>query len=193
MTASRLSRGAPFGLAAAFALSLTAAMAQTPPAGAPPMPGPQGDRAAFREHRREGMAAHHAQMIADYTTVLRLSPAQAQALQAAMIPPKHDGSGPPGGRIGDMASQTTLQHLDTMQARMGEREGRMREHLAAMRAFYTSLAPDQQKSFDALTRLTHGGMHRRHGMGMGGMGMRPGMEGMGGPGMRHGPPPAPGA
>lgn len=193
MTAFRLSRAAaPLGLAAALTLGLTAVLAQTPPAAGPPPPGLHRPDGAMREHMRERMEHHRAEVIADWTTVLKLSPAQAQALQAAMTPPKR-----PGGAWGKRApgapgDETTLQRLDHMQAGMAERQGHMRERLAAMRAFYTSLSPDQQRTYDAVTRLSHGGHHRRGGWGGHGMGGGRGEGGGWGGSGRQGPPPPPG-
>ena len=179
----------PLALAAALAVGLAAAAQSPAPAPSDGWRGHADMRDPTAMH--EGMERRHGQMIADWTTVLKLTPAQAQTLSAAMQRPMR---GEKRGRQGpDAGPQGTLQRLDAMQARMTEREAHMRDHLAAMKSFYTALSPDQQKTFDAVTRLSHGGMHRgRMGMGgghsfgpHGGWGGRMGQGGAGGP-----PPPS---
>lgn len=203
MPIARTARAASLGIAAALSFALAAAAQAPPPAAGMPLAGrPMPPGAPPHDMRMGGRRAEHrARMIADWTQVLKLTPAQAQALQTAMAPPMRPDHPPAGARPPGMADDTMLQRLDRRQGRMAEHQGHMRERLAAMRAFYTSLSPDQQKTFDAVTRLSHGGMRGHHrGRGMGGrMGWGPTGEGGPGPrgeggfgpdgGMRRGPPP----
>lgn len=179
---------APLALAVALAGGLAAAQAPAP--GAPSNDAWRGhgggDRTGMRADRRADMARRHAQMIADWTLVLKLTPGQAQALATVMQPPRPMGEAMNRRGAEASAPEGTLQHLDAIQARMAERDTHMRAHLTAMRSFYTSLSPEQQRTFDAMMRLSHSGMRRRgtrEGRGPGGFGRH------GGPG---GPPPPPG-
>ena len=85
----------------------------------------------------------------------------------------------------EMATLTTPQRIDKMQAMRTQRDAAMDKKAAAVKTFYAALTPDQQKSFDTIA-LKRGGMG-------GGMGGRGGMGhgghhggGMGGPGMGRG-------
>lgn len=123
---------------------------------------------------REMMAKRHAQHMADFKTVLRITPAQEgawNAFTAAMMPP--------GGMMGvshtpeerakmheEFEKLSTPERLEKMRALRNERQARMNaeqdKRLAAVKAFYAQLSPEQQKVFD----ITHKRMAERH---MGGM------------------------
>lgn len=183
----------PLALFAAVSLlSAAPALAQGPAAMAPDSMhhGRGGPPEGRRADMKARMEAHRQQATADFTTILRLKPSQQAALTSWL-----EATRPMWGERGRMGmdrsmtpgTETTAQRLDQEQARMSEREARMKTRLDATRRFYASLAPDQQQVFDALQRLHHGGMGR------GGMGRRGGM-GMGrgpmmGPGPMGSPPP----
>jgi hypothetical protein len=99
------------------------------------------------------------QHLEDLKTVLRLRPDQEAALQAFVAahhrPEGREMREPPDGG----GPKTTPERLDEMAKRdseMAAEHARMRE---ALGRFYAALSPDQQKTFDALQRLQHGGMH----------------------------------
>ncbi len=181
-------RAKPFllaGAAAAAALAVAAfAQAQNQP------PGPMGPRMG---HFRERMQERHERMLADLKAILRLRPDQEAAFktfQGAMAPPNPpvmDRRGPPP------ADMTTPQMLQRREQMMDRARTVMQQRDQAIVAFYNTLSPDQQKAFDAMARLHHGGL--MGGMG-GGMGRHVFMlrDGPGGPGGPDGagPPPPPG-
>jgi hypothetical protein len=165
------------GLAAGAVLLSSAALvaAQDHP---PPPPGAMGQK--WEEHKREHMQAH----IKAMHDLLQLRPDQEAAFQtfiASMKPPE-------GGEHHDMARGheemehlTTPQRLDRMAAHMAEHQQAFERHAAAVKTFYATLSPEQQKAFDAMaSHHFHGG----HGMGEhGGMSEHEGMgpHGMDGP------------
>lgn len=159
-------------LAAAAALSLAAGAALAQPA-------PTGPRVPDMPMRMQGrdpaqMAEQHAQRLRD---ALQLRPDQEPALRAltaSMQPSEADRQRMRGEREA-MRNLTTPQRLDRMQAMMGEREARFRQHAEAIKRFYAQLTPAQQKAFDAMPMMM--------GPGMGGHGM--GMRERRGPGMKH--------
>lgn len=161
--------------------------AQTPRAASASHGGDRPDRVERREDWRAKMQAHERQEAADVALLLRLKPDQQAAYQAwtaSLRPPEGERRGDWKHDDGEGTPQTLPQELDRMQARMAERDQRMRAHLEATRRFYAALSPEQQTLFDALMRLRHGG--GRHG----------GLHGRRGPGMRGGegdPRPPPGA
>jgi len=134
---------------------------------APPAPGaghsPE-QRAAWMHDRQEAHAkALHA--------ILNLRPDQEaafQAFQAAMTPQ-------PGEHHEHMdkasaMTMTTPQRLDMMADRMAKHEAEFRRRADAIKAFYATLGPDQQRAFDALSMMHGGGGGMGHGrMGHGGM------------------------
>ncbi len=169
----------------AFGLAVAAApvLAQTPPASRAERPerSERPERREMGERRRAEMEAHRARTIADWTAVLHLSPTQAQQLATVMAPPPRP-EGREGWKPGAEAALTTPQRLDRAESRLAEREARMRARIEGMKRFYASLTPDQQSTFDAVTRLSHRGGPRGMGAPAGRWG---GPEGRG----RMGPPP----
>ena len=59
---------------------------------------------------------------------------------------------------GDRAELSTPQRLDRMMERMQERQARFAQRAEAVKRFYASLDPRQQKTFDALAIVRGGGM-----------------------------------
>jgi hypothetical protein len=183
-------------LAAALGLSATASFAQAPPP--PGAPAPGGERHWQRpdpaqiQQRRAEMAQRHAQHLRD---ALQLTPAQEPALQAfmaSMQPPPGERERGPGerGKRDDRGPNaqplSTPERLDRMQAKMAERAQRFQAHAVAVKRFYASLTPPQQKAFDAMPPMMMGGRHGGHGHGRGGPdGFRGGPGGPGG--FRGGP------
>jgi hypothetical protein len=190
-------------LAATIGLAMSA-QAQTPP---PPPPGaaPGGpawrhDGAAGRPGMGERREARRAARLKALHDVLAIRPDQESAFQtfaAAMSPEpgrgawgRGAGGWRPGEREGDkpVASReaaSTPERLDLMLKRFDEREARMRAAIerraTATKALYAALSPEQQRTLDALPRLS-------------GRGAWGGPEGMRGGRMDHGPGgPGPGA
>jgi hypothetical protein len=178
-----------------------AASAQTPPAapdgppkierrvvimGGPGGPGMHGPGGPGMHGPGMGM---HAPMDpakhADHLRVmLQLRPDQEGALQAfigASKPMEHTGGHPAAADAPPPKPLTTLERLDKHARMMAEHQAAFQKHAAAVRAFYNQLSPSQQKAFDAMSAMMHGGR-----------------GGHGGPGerhmrvIRHGGPGAPG-
>ena len=181
-------------LAGGLALSLAAsAGAQGAP---PPPPGEAAGQAhhwdpAKMQARMEERRQHRQQLMHDALGIRADQEGAWQAFIASRRPPDGErgpGMHRPGGQDqGQQAELTTPQRLDRMQQRLSERQARFTQRIDATRRFYGALDPRQQKTFDALSRMDHGGMggwgHRGH---MGGWDHR-GHDGhMGPPG---GPPP----
>jgi hypothetical protein len=143
-------------LAPALALTLSsAAFAQAPAA----QPGPRHPPSAERQAMHEAMMKQHME---DLKTILRLRPDQEAALQAFVAaghPPRADDRPRTAGPRPPKAL-TTPERLDRAARReteMAARHTRMRQ---ALSTFYAALSPDQQKVFDALTRLQRPGHGR---------------------------------
>ncbi|HEY0270833.1 MAG TPA: Spy/CpxP family protein refolding chaperone [Sphingomonas sp.] len=163
-----------FGALAAIVAGGTVVLAQPAPGGARP------DRAAeWQAHKAEfdAMKKHRADDIALLIGLRADQRPAFDAMMAAMEPPHHGPGerGPGKGGPGEGASDESLTaRLDHMSARIDERGAAEKARLNALKAFYTSLTPDQRLRFDALDRLRHD--HRP----MGGHGF--GGHGHGGPG-----------
>lgn len=86
----------------------------------------------------------------------------------------------------EMEKLTTPQRIDKMQALKAQRDAQMAKRADAVKTFYATLNPAQQKVFDLESLQHHGrrGPGGAGGMGMGMMGMDHGM-GKGGPYFRH--------
>ena len=172
-----------------------AAFAQMPPAGGPgsagqermggPMMGRMGQGDPAKMQAR--MAERHTRHMADLKVRLQISPAQENAwtaFAASMQPPARAKVDRDQFRA-EMEKLTTPERIDKMQALKAQRDAEMTQRASAVKTFYATLTPAQQKVFD-LESLNHGRMGRHggaHGMGMGhGMHMGHGMgAGMGGP------------
>lgn len=138
------------------------ASAQTPP----PAIGSTGSPPAVEQrlHRphdgksMERMQERRTKHMADLKTKLKLDPSQEpawSAFAAASQPP-----GPPPGRDpkatrAEFEKMTTPQRLDRMQARQAEHTAMSAKRAESTRAFYATLTPNQQKTFDTET-LRHG-------------------------------------
>ncbi|HLK24498.1 MAG TPA: Spy/CpxP family protein refolding chaperone [Caulobacteraceae bacterium] len=124
------------------------------------------------EQRQAWRQQHQAEAAQRLTAVLNLRPDQQGALQTflAAMHASHDGR--EGHRHdGDQGQQlTTPQRLDRMAEMMTRREAAFHQRADAVRAFYATLSPEQQRAFDALPSMLggghdhdRGGEHRRHG------------------------------
>jgi len=114
---------------------------------------------------QERMAAHRA----DLKAKLNLSPGQEGAWTdfiGAMQPPANMGQ-----RMGrenrqqmhaEMQTLTTPQRIDRMNAMKAQRDERMAQRNEAVKTFYATLTPEQQKVFDAST-MQRGGMRAGQG------------------------------
>lgn len=60
----------------------------------------------------------------------------------------------------DFSSMTAPQRLEKSQQMLKERDARMASHLEALKAFYSTLTPEQQQIFDAETGPGRYGYHR---------------------------------
>lgn len=165
-------------LAAALLAAIAApAMAQPAPAGTPApaaaataaapadgVRGPREHRAPSPEKIKERMEKRAAQL----KQKLNLTPAQEPAwtqFTAAMQPPtpgeRHAGLDRKG-----MEQLTTPERIDRMRAARAQRDAEMDRRGDAVKAFYATLSPEQQKTFDAESRHMHpamGGPRGHHG------------------------------
>ena len=141
-----------------------------------PAPGAEQHRGMMGQHgpmdpakMHEAMAKRHAQHMADFKTVLRITPAQEgawNAFTASMTPPAggmmaHNPEDRAKMRA-EFEKLSTPERLEKMRAlRTGHQakmNAEMDKHLAAVKTFYAALSPEQQKVFD----ITHKRMAERH-------------------------------
>ncbi len=149
-------------LIALAASAATAALAADTP--------PQGQPAHSRSAQPDmtQVSARHAD---DVALLLGLRPDQRPALDAFLAtimphgdrPGDRDGDGDRAAMGGDMppANEGTLARLDRMAAHVDRANAEAKQRIEATRKFYASLTAEQQRRFDALERLHHGGMHDR--------------------------------
>lgn len=118
----------------------------------------------------ERMKQRMAKRQADLKAKLKLAPEQEAAwtqFTTAMQPP---AQGPKRPDPAEMAKLTTPQRMEKMQALKAERDAEMTKRMDAVKAFYATLTPEQQKVFDAEhATMGHGpqGRHGGHGPMMG--------------------------
>lgn len=134
---------------------------------APAAPSAPPSAEAMHQHWAERMQAHQAARAKALHDILNIQPGQEDAFKAflaAMRPEHRDGMGP-GQHPDDqqMAALTTPQRLDRMAARMAARQAEFQHRAEAIKAFYATLTPDQQRAFDALPHAMGHGMHGHHG------------------------------
>lgn len=154
-------------------------LAQQPPA-APPAAGASAAHGRFhggdRQERQARHEAHRAERLAALKGQLKLTAAQEPAwatFTAAMQPSER----PARLDFKDMDKLTTPERIDRMRAMRAQHAAEADRRGEATKAFYATLTPEQQKTFDAQA-------HPGHRMGaMGGMKGK-GMKGEG----RHGHP-----
>ena len=123
------------------------------------MAGHEGGPGKFGEHMRERMAKHQAEL----HDKLKLSAAQESGWKtfvASMMPPagmKHEDRG-------SFENISAPERMEKMQAMMKEHEAQMGTRLTALKTFYATLTPEQQKIFDANFGPGHhrGDHHRDH-------------------------------
>lgn len=166
------------GLLATVGAGAMAQNAPTAPANAPTAskPGQPGER--MGRHDPAKMQAMMAKHMADLKAKLKITPAQEGAwttFTAAMQPPA--GQGPWGQRPtaeqrAEMDKLSTPERIDKMRTlraeRMAARNAAMTKREDAVKAFYATLTPEQQKTFDAEHRKMgqhgdrghHGEMHK---------------------------------
>jgi Spy/CpxP family protein refolding chaperone len=119
--------------------------------------GPRAER--MQERMQKRMADRETRL----KEALKLNPNQENAWQeftAAMQPPK----AAPAQRLdrAEWDKLTTPQRMEKMQALRNEREAAMSKRMEAVKKFYATLTPEQQKTFDEQhQRMGHEG--RRHG------------------------------
>ena len=172
-------RFATTALLAALALPALAQNAPLPAAGENSAPTAQQrqprDPARMREQMQQRMEKRHERHLADLQARLQLTPAQQGAwadFAQAMQPPKR-----PAMDRQAMDQLTTPERIDRMRTLRAERAAEADRRGDATKAFYASLTPAQQKTFDQHTLRQHreggrrggrdgmgGGHHRHHGM-----------------------------
>lgn len=172
-------RFATTALLAALALPALAQNAPLPAAGENSAPTAQQrqprDPARMREQMQQRMEKRHERHLADLQARLQLTPAQQGAwadFAQAMQPPKR-----PAMDRQAMDQLTTPERIDRMRTLRAERAAEADRRGEATKAFYASLTPAQQKTFDQHTLRQHreggrrggrdgmgGGHHRHHGM-----------------------------
>lgn len=129
--------------------------------------GKKGQRDPARMQAR--MEQHHAAL----KVKLALTPAQEPAWTAFTASMKPAAGMAPIARPdpADMAKLTTPERLDKMKAlheqRTAQHTAMMDKHTQAIKTFYATLAPEQQKTFDAFPMMGSARAGMRHGGGMG--------------------------
>ena len=154
-------------LLAASTLIGGAALAQPAP------PPPPGHDHGMGEHGmgERGMGEHRPdpdKLAARLRTALQLRPDQDGALKtfvASMQPPAEDMHARMKAGHEAMERATTPEKLDRMIARAREHLARLEQHTAAVKAFYATLNPSQQKAFDLFAAAHMRGMGPGHGRG----------------------------
>ena len=170
-------RLAATAMLAALALPVLAQPAPAP--ATPPAAGATAPKGQPKADHRERRQAHMAQRMATLKEQLKLTPAQepAWATYTAALQP-----GERGARLDhqDMAKLTTPERIDRMRALRAQHAAEADRRGEATKAFYATLTPEQQKTFDAQAHHGHrmGGM-KAHGEGR--HGHRHGMRGGEGP------------
>ena len=153
---------------AAFAAGASIAISQDLP-----MQPPQAQHEAMMHAHMEA----HAKAMHD---ILAIRPDQESAWQAfiaSMVPPHHADMDHHGD--GQETAMTTPERLDHMSAEMAEHQAAFQRHAEAVKRFYAVLTPQQQKAFDALSKMMMHHMGHEGGMGHHDMGM--GHDGHDGP------------
>ncbi|KRB30504.1 Spy/CpxP family protein refolding chaperone [Acidovorax sp. Root70] len=139
-------RLAATALLAAMALPV---LAQQPPAAPAASPAAPTKAAEGRHERHHGdMAQRHAKRLADLKGQLKLTPAQEPAwttFTTAMQP----GERPARLDRQDMDKLTTPERIDRMRAMRAQHAAEADRRGEATKAFYATLTPEQQKTFDA--------------------------------------------
>jgi hypothetical protein len=138
-------------LAPAAALALAVAAAHAQPAPSEHMR--RGPAPAEMTARHEAMMRRH---VEDLKTVLRLRSDQQPALEA-FIAAHHPPAREAMRREPAPAALTTPERIERMNRRDSEMAAARAQRRDALAKFYAALSPDQQKVFDALQRLQHGG------------------------------------
>jgi Spy/CpxP family protein refolding chaperone len=146
-------------IAAAVTMSGAAMAADQPDASHPGW-----NRAAMQEMR----AKREARRADDVALLLGLRPDQRPAFDQFLqsMKPPHGGPGDergPGRPKPSSEDMTTATRLDSMDASADRRNTMSKQKIAATRAFYTSLTPEQQRRFDALDRLRRDHRHGHRG------------------------------
>lgn len=165
------------GLAAtALTVAALGAFAQSP-AGSPPgpqttPPGParmhgMGPGMMAEHHNPAGMQQHRAERhiarMAVLKSRLKLSPEQEAAWKSF-----EDGMKPAPRmplRPGDMATLSTPERMDRMQAQLADRQAELKKRTEVVKSFYATLSADQKKTFDESARHAMQGHARPHGGG----------------------------
>ncbi len=149
--------------AAVLALVAGAAFAHTTPAA-------HGDHHASRgAHHPAAMQQHVDRHLTELKQSLQLTPAQEPAWAQFASAMRPAGKPPARPDPAAMASMTTPQRLEQMQAMRQQHQAEMDKRMSAIRGFYAVLTPEQQKRFDAQAMRHMGGHegkrdgHRHHG------------------------------
>lgn len=105
--------------------------------------GPIGGWERFHE-QREGRIQQHQKRLHD---ALKLTPDQEPAWQKFIGSPQGPARADRGSRE-DWVKMTTPERAEKMLDLAKQRQERMAEHVAALKAFYSTLTPEQKKVFD---------------------------------------------
>ena len=125
-----------------------------------------GDRHAGTGHRTPERAAMQQRLdrhMADLKQSLQLTPAQEPAWNQFTSAMRPAATPPARPDRAAMAGMTTPQRLEQMQAMRQQHQAEMDKRTAAVRSFYATLTPEQQKRFDAQTARAMGGHEGRRG------------------------------
>ena len=146
---------------AAFAAGASMVVAQDLP-----MQPPQAKHEAMMHEHMEA----HVRALHDILNIRPDQEAAWKAFTASMVPPPHPDMDHHGD--GHETAMTTPERLDHMAAEMAEHQAAFQRHAEAVKRFYAVLSPQQQKAFDAISKMMmhgmmgHGGPMGHHGMGM---------------------------
>ena len=147
------------------AIGFAASAQPAPPAGPASAPAAREYRMGQRDPAK--MQAWAAKRLQALKATLKITPAQEGAwttFSAAMTPPANLAR----PSRADFDKLTTPERIDKMRALRTQHMAEMDKRADAAKAFYATLTPEQQKTFDA-QRMGHGHHGMRGGMGMHGM------------------------
>lgn len=132
----------------------------------PPMAPTAQSAPAPKGHGPEAREAHMQARMQALKTSLKLNASQEAGWNSYMaaVKPQRPAPGDHPERP-DFAKLTTPERIDAMQAMHAKHQAAMDQRNQATKAFYASLTPEQQKTFDSETLKMHEGRGRGEGKG----------------------------
>jgi Spy/CpxP family protein refolding chaperone len=108
-------------------------------------------------HHEKMMEQHHTQLHDALKLTAQQEPAWKKLMDSEQPMPSAQG-----GKIEDWAKLNTPERAEKMLELSKVRQAQMTEHVAALKAFYGVLTPEQQKSFEDFHASQHRGMAGKH-------------------------------